>query len=382
MTTWLIRCFAGLLLVLPFVPAVADDPDDKEIARLVKQLGSSDFRTRDEARKRLEEIGEPALDALHKATINVDLESRRRAEQLVAVIEDKVYPELVLTGHTKVVWRVSISADGKRLLTCSDDKTLRLWDAHTGKCLRVFEGHTDGVRGAALSPDGKRVLSGGGDKTVRLWDADTGKAIHNMTGHTDAVFSVAFGPEGQAISSGSADGTMHLWDLNTGKNAGVFSVNGSGVLVAYSAKARLAVTCGCYGPIHLWNLETGKEVRRIAGGFTSVCFSPDGKRLLSAAGDHWLYIWDVETGKALKQISAPNAVCVAVSPDGKRLVSGGWNDKTVRVWDAESGKELRKYTGHAVAQYAFVVGVAFFPDGKRLASASADGTARIWRAPR
>src|SRR5213596_3155956 len=118
MTTWLIRCFAFLLLMLPFVPAVADDPDDKEIARLVKQLGSSDFRTRDEATKRLTEIGEPALDALGKATGT--LETRRRAEQIVAVIENKLYPELLLTGHTSCAWRVCASADGKRLLTCGD----------------------------------------------------------------------------------------------------------------------------------------------------------------------------------------------------------------------------------------------------------------------
>ena len=95
MTTWLIRCFAGLLLVLPFVPAVADDPDDKEIARLVKQLGSSDYRTRDVATKRLKELGEPALDAVIRATMTKDVEARRRAEQIVAVIEDRLYgPEL------------------------------------------------------------------------------------------------------------------------------------------------------------------------------------------------------------------------------------------------------------------------------------------------
>jgi hypothetical protein len=67
MITWLPRSFALLLLALPFVPAVADDPDDAEIVRLVKQLGSSDFRMRDAATKRLKEIGEPALDALGKA---------------------------------------------------------------------------------------------------------------------------------------------------------------------------------------------------------------------------------------------------------------------------------------------------------------------------
>ena len=49
MNNWLIPCFAFLLLMLPFVPAVADDSDDKEIARLVKQLGSSDYRTREKA---------------------------------------------------------------------------------------------------------------------------------------------------------------------------------------------------------------------------------------------------------------------------------------------------------------------------------------------
>src|SRR5205085_7085008 len=79
MTTWLTRGFAGLLLVLPFVPAVADDPDDKEIARLVKQLGSDVFEERAEATKRLQEIGEPALDALVRAMNTNDLEARRRA---------------------------------------------------------------------------------------------------------------------------------------------------------------------------------------------------------------------------------------------------------------------------------------------------------------
>jgi HEAT repeat protein len=95
MTTWLTRCFALLVLMLPFVPAVADDPDDKEIARLIKQLGSADFRMRDAAAKRLQEIGEPALSALHKATTSDDGEVRRRAEEIATAIEGtrNCYPE-------------------------------------------------------------------------------------------------------------------------------------------------------------------------------------------------------------------------------------------------------------------------------------------------
>jgi WD40 repeat protein len=83
------------------------------------------------------------------------------------------------------------------------------------------------------------------------------------------------------------------------------------------------------------------------------------------------------TGKELKRLTSTSLHSAAFSPDGKRLVSGGYLDSTVRVWDAETGRELRKCEGHTGA----VLSVTFFPDGKRIASASADGSARIWRAP-
>src|SRR5207245_8660946 len=103
MTTWLPRWFALLVLALPFVPIVAA-PDDAEIARLIKQLGDDEFMKREEATTRLKEIGEPALDAVTKATTNSDPEVRRRAEDIVLVIENKVYgAELCLTGHAAPV---------------------------------------------------------------------------------------------------------------------------------------------------------------------------------------------------------------------------------------------------------------------------------------
>src|SRR4051812_16514519 len=117
MTSWLTHCFALLLLVLPFVPAVAADPDDKEIERLVNQLGSDKFKEREAASKRLTEIGEPALGPLHKAESHSDAEVRCRARDIVVAIEDKLGPELLLTGHTDSVWCVCVSADGKRVLT-------------------------------------------------------------------------------------------------------------------------------------------------------------------------------------------------------------------------------------------------------------------------
>src|SRR5262245_5524581 len=124
MTIWFPRCVALLLLMLPFVRAVAVADGDTEVERLIKQLGSDEFGERETATKRLQEIGDPALGALDKAATRADAEVRRRAEYIL----DKLHPELRLTGHKDGVWSVWVSPDGKRVLTGSADKTLRLWD--------------------------------------------------------------------------------------------------------------------------------------------------------------------------------------------------------------------------------------------------------------
>ena len=84
-------------------------------------------------------------------------------------------------GAIKVAW----SADDRRALSSSYDKTVRLWDVETGHCLRVLEGHTSNVYGVAWSADRRRALSGSGDKTVRLWDVETGRCLRVLEGHTD-----------------------------------------------------------------------------------------------------------------------------------------------------------------------------------------------------
>jgi hypothetical protein len=121
MTTWLTRCFALLLLVLPFVPVVADDPADAEISRLVKQLGSDVFIDREAARKRLYEIGAPAVDALQKAMINSDLETRRRAEELLLAIDTpqiQAVTEALFADMSKKDWKAAyrcFTAEGQEL---------------------------------------------------------------------------------------------------------------------------------------------------------------------------------------------------------------------------------------------------------------------------
>ena len=95
----------------------------------------------------------------------------------------------------------------------------RSGDASTGQEIGApFMGHTDIVVSVALSSDGQRIVSGSNDKTVRIWDASTGREIGApLTGHINGVVSVAFSPDGRQIVSGSSDTTIRLWDAATGQ---------------------------------------------------------------------------------------------------------------------------------------------------------------------
>ena len=107
-----------------------------------------------------------------------------------------------LKGHKDVVTSFSFSPDGKTLASASEDATIKLWDAATGKEQATLKGHKQRVMSVVFSPDGKTLASGSFDQTVRLWDAATGKEQTTLSGDKAAVLSVAFSPDGKVLASG------------------------------------------------------------------------------------------------------------------------------------------------------------------------------------
>ena len=290
-----------------------------------------------------------------------------------------------LEGHTRSVRSVSISPDGRRAVSGSDDNTVRLWDLQTGDCLRSLEGHSARVMSVSISPDGRRAVFGSHDNTVRVWDLETGDCLRTLEGHSDWVWSVSISPDGRRAVSGSRDNTVRLWDLQTGDCLRTLEGHSDWVRsVRVSPDGRRAVFGSSDHTVRVWDLETGDCLRTLEGHsdvVNSVSISPDGRRALSGGHDETVRLWDLETGDCLRTFKGHQWVVasVSVSPDGRRAVSGS-GDKTVRLWDLERWDCLRSLEGHSDV----VNSVSVSPDGRRAVSgggnilASKDNTVRLW----
>jgi WD40 repeat protein/predicted Ser/Thr protein kinase len=116
-------------------------------------------------------------------------------------------------GHESEVFKAVFSRDSSYLASCSQDRTVRLWQIGTGAC-RVLKGHSDVVYGVAFHPNGTRLASGARDGVICLWDVARGEEVVRLRGHEDYVWSLAFSPDGSTLASGSGDGTVRLWDTS------------------------------------------------------------------------------------------------------------------------------------------------------------------------
>jgi WD40 repeat protein len=128
-----------------------------------------------------------------------------------------IKPRHKFKGHADWVTGVIHLPDGQRMMTCSRDGSLRLWNLKSGK--QIGEDWRDGdsdVWTIALSPDGEKVVRGSVDGGLRLRDIETDKLIAKWTGHANGAMSVCWSRDGQRVVSGSFDGTGREWDMENG----------------------------------------------------------------------------------------------------------------------------------------------------------------------
>jgi len=287
-------------------------------------------------------------------------------------------------GHDGQVHTVAWSPDGHLLASAGSNRTVKLWNAATGKEVLTYKGHKDYVFWVAFSPDGRRIASCAQERHIRIWDPASGTDLLTLKGHSGSVLYVAFDATGKRLASTGSDRTIRVWDMDSGKQlvATVPTSIMSHCVALNPAGDRVAAVTRD-GRVHVWEVPGGKEVLNFQGhakAGNSVVFSPDGKRLATASQDDLLVrVWDAATGSAVFTCSGHTheVSSVAWSPDGHLLASAGGDDATVRTWDGATGAENLVFRGHKSG----VCCVAFSPDGTRLVSGSFD-TVLVWDAAR
>ncbi len=283
--------------------------------------------------------------------------------------------------HESEVVSAAFSADGRRIVTASEDRTARVWDTTTGEPLGAPLEHQGWVRSAAFSPDGSRIVTASADRTARIWDAATGRSLGPPLEHRGPLRSAAFDPDGHRVVTASDDGAARIWDAATGEAlARPLEHRGPVRSAAFSPDGRRVVTASEDGTARIWNAATGELLATPLGHrgpVRSAAFSPHGSRVVTASEDGTARVWDAATGKLLATpIEHQGTVLTAAfSPDGGRVVTAS-EDKTARIWDATTGKPLTA----PLVRPATVLSAAFSPDGRRVITASADHIARIWDA--
>lgn len=309
-------------------------------------------------------------------------------------------------AHAGGVFSLAFSPDGKIIASggakgsgspkaANDNYALALWETATGNKIHAFEGHTEIVRAVTFAPDGATLASGGIDpatgRSVRIWDAKTFKTIHTLKGQfggqVDAR-AIAFSNDGQFIAAPDFS-HVHIWEAATGNPQETIDTPGHKTVeaIAFDANAWTLTFAGENGTLSRWDIARREWRKLAASGHTqsisAVAVSPDGKKIVTAGNDASARLWDLDTAQVVREFKNPKKAGVslvhdaAFSPDGETVVTAN-HTQGIICWNAEDGTVKQHILGDNLAGPR-IVSVAFAPDGKSIATESVDEAAtKLW----
>nr|XP_045622468.1 F-box/WD repeat-containing protein 7-like [Procambarus clarkii] len=278
-------------------------------------------------------------------------------------------PPRVLKGHDDHVI-TCLQFSGNTIVSGSDDNTLKVWNATSGKCMRTLTGHTGGVWSSQMS--GNLIVSGSTDRMLRVWDAETGECHHTLYGHTSTVRCLHL--HGSKVVSGSRDATLRVWDVNSGACEHVLVGHVAAVrCVQYNGRL---VVSGAYDyMVKVWNADR-EECLHTLQGHTNRVYSLqfDGIHVVSGSLDTSIRVWDVETGQCRHTLMGHQSLTSGMELKNNILISGN-ADSTVKVWDIVTGQCLQTLSGPNKHRSA-VTCLQF--NNKFVVTSSDDGTVKLW----
>lgn len=306
--------------------------------------------------------------------------SRTYADKTLAVnFDGSIIDEINILpqGHSDHVNYAVYSPDGSRILSASDDNTIKEWDARTGKHIRTYIGHSMSVNTAVYNPAGNCILSASSDGSIKEWDILTGSCIRAYGKNTDKVSSATYNHDGSRIIAAISEDIIREWDVWSGE-----------CIRTYGKKPQSSISDSFRivkdiqeNTIRERNIQQSWERiwaynEMLSSFFVSKqTYNPDGSRIIAASWENTIKEWNVQSGEYIRTCyeHSENVWNVIYSPDGSHIAASA-SDNSIREWDVQTGKCIMIYRGH----YKFIRRVVYSRDGNRILSASTDGTAKEW----
>jgi WD40 repeat protein len=264
---------------------------------------------------------------------------------------------MTITAHER--WVRGLCWHGDRLFSCSNDKTVKVWDMNTGSLLQLYEGHENNVPMIHVSMFNNTMISCSRDQTVKIWDIEQGTCLRTLTGHLHAVNCIL--SNASYIISGDRGGNLKVWDTNEGKCVknictGLDVVQcleftgegrgGGGELILGGGSARVDEK---KYPFEVWDLSSGSPVKQLLGhtGFNwAMQFDPLNNKLVTGGADKTIRMWNLQSGQCEGEVADIEQGRLANHTDSiytlrfatSRIVSGS-KDKTIKIWNFSKDKQ-------------------------------------------
>jgi WD40 repeat protein len=291
----------------------------------------------------------------------------------------------VLSDHKNGVNEIDFSPNGRLLATGSFDNTAMIWSTIAGARVRALPPHSGSISALRFSARGDVLATGSSDGRARTWTAATGTMTNDFFGYEGGVSTVAFSPDGTVLLVAGGNLDPNLWRQD-GREPARLSLEGHSTTGggsresaevndgAFSPDGTLVATASDDHTARIWNAADGTVRHTLRHDYRvlDVEFSPDGTRVVTASADDSARVWRTEDGALLHRLSHADDVERAFfTPDGSRVLTAS-RDRTIGVWSTADGTMLDRL----VVSDDYVVDAAVSPDGRRLATASAEGA--VW----
>lgn len=273
--------------------------------------------------------------------------------------------ECVLRGHSNYVWDVAITPDGRRVLSASNDFSVKMWDLASKNLLATFEGHASPVCSISISSNGLRLATGALDGSVIVFDLSSTKEVSRLS-HGAGDAKVSWGPKEEFLTTGGSDGVLRIWDLRQFAAIAELKAHDDPILKVLCVDDDRIASVSADRTLKICSLSSKGCLSTLeghTGEVNSVAVCGARRRAASASGDCTIKLWDLQAATCVATLYGHTDIAwrVAITPDGTRIASGS-ADNTVMLWDADRAcllKELRHDD--------CVATVAFSPDGTHLA---------------